>query len=130
MAKASAAGLVTMLVIPVAVSTETNPASRTAMENGCWAKLYGRDNYEGDSFTLVGPIDLASMQGPFGVDWSKVSSIQAGPKASLTLYDNVNFRDRAAKVDAGRSVPQLDEKLGFFENVNSMRINCPAASTG
>lgn len=114
-----------MLLIPVSMESKTD----NTLANGCWAKLYDNYNYGGDSFTLVGPLDLPKMIGPFGVDWDdKVSSIKTGPKATVTIYDNENFRDRAAKIKPAQEVPQLTEKMGLFEDPNSMRINCGGAT--
>ena len=56
-----------------------------AMEKGCWAKLYDKKNFQGDSLLLVGPINLARMLGPFGVNWeNKVRSIETGPLILLS----------------------------------------------
>lgn len=119
-----AAPVMFMLMVPVAVETKTNDA----LANGCWAKLYDGYNYAGDSFTIVGPSDMADMTGPFGVDWEdKISSIKTGPRATVTIYDNENFRDRAATVKPGQEVPQITEKMGLFEEFNSMRIKCDSA---
>ena len=134
-----APAVLTMLVLPMTTVTSgpqsgqnrssSTATSEAATQDGCWARLYEGDNFEGDSFTLVGPVDLSNMQGPFGVDWSDTSSIEAGPKAAVTVYDNINFRDRAAQIKAGQRVPELGDRLGLFENVNSIRISCPQART-
>jgi hypothetical protein len=48
----------------------------------------------------------------------------------VTIYDNVNYMQRNAQLKPGQEVPELNERLGFFEDVRSMRINCasPAAT--
>lgn len=118
-----------MMVVPVKVAS-TN-ATDTAMRNGCWARLYDKTDHKGDSFTLVGPIEMSNMLGPFGANWENVSSIETGRNASVTLYDNIQFRDRVAKVKPGQKVKDLgDEKLGFFEQVRSMRIDCAQSGRG
>lgn len=123
-AGASKAPVMLMLMVPVAVETKTNDT----LADGCWAKLYDGYNYGGDSFTIVGPSDMADMTGPFGVDWEdKVSSIKTGPKATVTIYDNEDFRDRAASIKPGQEVPQITEKMGLFEEFNSMRIKCASS---
>lgn len=114
-----------LLVVPVTLEKKAD----TTLAGGCWAKLYDDYNYGGDSLTLVGPLDLPRMIGPFGVDWDdKVSSIKTGPKASVTIYDNESYRDRAGKIKPAQEVPQLTQKMGLFEDPNSMRINCTGTS--
>lgn len=114
-----------MLLVPVTMEKQTD----TALADGCWAKLYDDYSYGGDSLTLVGPLDLPKMIGPFGVDWDdKVSSIKTGPKAMVTIYDNENYRDRAAKIKPAQEVPELTEKMGLFEEPNSIRISCAETS--
>jgi hypothetical protein len=138
MAQAAVPAVITMLVLPAQPLAGASPddsdsskqASQAATAGGCWAKLYGAPNYQGDTFTLVGPVDMSNMKGPFGADWSDVHSIKTGPKAKVTIYDNINFRDRAAQIKAGQDVPELSRKLGFFEDVSSMRIDCQPGSAG
>jgi hypothetical protein len=109
-----------MFVVPV----QTADASDNPTKGECWAKLYDGENFTGDSFTLIGPVELSNMTGPFGVDWEDVSSIQTGPEANVTIYDNINFKDRAAKIGSGKEVRELSTRLGFFEEVESMRVDC------
>lgn len=117
---------VLMMVVPVEVAN----ASRNPAESGCWAQLYDDENYRGDRFTLVGPVDMPNMSGPFGVNWSDIDSIRTGPAATVTIYDNTNFRDRAAKIQSGQEIPELGEKLGFFEEVRSIQISCSPPARG
>ena len=70
-------------------------AKETSTKQGCWAKIYDGENYTGDSLTLSGPVALADMSGPFGLNWDdKVNSIELGSKATMTVYDNVAFQLR------------------------------------
>lgn len=92
---------------------------------GCWAKLYDQEKYQGDNMMLVGPVDLPQMRGPLGMSWeNKIESVETGPKARVVIYDNENFRDRNKVLNPGSKVPDLDEKLGFFENVRSLKVSC------
>jgi len=43
-------------------------SEQEALENGCWAKLYGKKNFGGVCFTLTGPVELGRMVGPLGVN--------------------------------------------------------------
>jgi len=91
----------------------------------CWAKLYTDENFSGDQLSLVGPVDMPNMRTPFGRDWSgEFESIAVGPKATVTVYDNENYAQKAATFKPGQRVPKLDQKLGFFEQVHSVKIAC------
>ena len=108
-----------MLLVPTKVTIDD------ATKNGCWVHLYDRKNFKGDSFTLAGPIELAEMKGPFGFNWeNKVHSLETGPKTSLTIYDNRNFRDQDKKIAAGMKVADLSKKMGFFDDFRSMKMTC------
>lgn len=111
--------------LPVLIVVPTLVTADAAMKSGCWAKLYNEKNYMGDSFTLVGPIDMANMRGPFGISWEdKIRSMETGPKASVTIFDNEGFRDKDAKIASGKKVAEMDNKLGLFDNFRSMKISC------
>lgn len=122
------AGATPMLMVLVPIAQPST--AQAAMRDGCWAKLYTEEKYGGDSLTLVGPVDMPQMTGPFGVNWAdQIESVQTGPRTTLTIYDDRNYRDRAATIRPGQEVPDLeDEKLGFFEDFRSMKIACGAAS--
>jgi hypothetical protein len=108
-----------MILVPTKVNVDN------ATKNGCWVRLYDQKNFQGDSFTLSGAMDLAEMKGPFGFNWeNKVRSLEIGPKASLTIYDNRNFRDQDRKIATGSKVPDLSKKMGFFDNFRSMKMTC------
>lgn len=120
----AAAGIaipVITLLVPVRMEEQAD----SALAEGCWAKLFGEQGFKGDTLTLVGPVDMPDMTGPFGVEWGeKVSSVKAGPNAKVTLYDNENYRDRAAAVRPGEQLGQISDRLGIFEEVQSMKISC------
>jgi len=68
---------------------------------------------------------MVNMRGPFGLSWkNKIHSMETGPKAAVTIYDNENFKDKDAKVAAGKKVPEMDAKMGLLDNFRSMKINC------
>ncbi|MBZ2210026.1 beta/gamma crystallin domain-containing protein [Massilia soli] len=100
-------------------------AREASTKSGCWAKIYDGENYMGDTLTLTGPISLADMSGPFGLNWDdRVNSIELGPKAMMTVYDNEGFRDQVAMFKGGQKVPDISRKLGFFDEFASIRITC------
>ena len=108
-----------LVMVPVQVSKDIN------MDKGCWVKLYDKKDFQGDSFTLVGPINLPEMVGPFGFKWeNKVRSLETGPKANLTIFDNRNFKDEDKFIDPDKKIPDLSKKMGFFDNFRSMMLSC------
>lgn len=108
------------VLIPVEMA-----ASETSTKSGCWAKIYDGENYMGDTLTVTGPISLADMSGPFGLNWDdRVNSIELGPKALMTVFDNQGFRDQVAHFKGGQKVPDISRKLGFFDEFGSIRLTC------
>lgn len=100
-------------------------AKQSAAKGGCWAKIYDGENYMGDTLTLTGPISLADMTGPFGLNWDdRVNSVEIGSKATLTVFDNEAFRDQVAQFKSGQKVPDISKKLGFFDEFASVRLTC------
>lgn len=107
-----------LMIVPVQVTSDLE-------KKGCWAKFYGKKNYEGDSLMLAGPASLARMTGPFGFDWeNKVRSLKVGPRANLTIYDNRDFLDQDKFVDAKTNVPDMSKQMGFFDDFRSMMLSC------
>lgn len=117
--KAAGPAMVYML-IPVEVAAKAD-----TMKSGCWARIYSNTNYTGDTLTLAGPVSIADMDGPFGMNWDdKVESIELGPKATLTVYDNEAFRDQVAQFKPGQKVADISRPLGFFDEFASVRMSC------
>lgn len=108
------------MLVPVAVAVKDN-----SMKSGCWARIFSRANYAGDVLTLTGPLSIADMGGPFGLNWDdKVDSVEVGPKATLTVYDNEQFRDQVAQFKPGQKVADISKPLGFFDEFASVRLTC------
>lgn len=108
------------MLVPVDVA-----AKQSATKGGCWAKIYDGENYMGDTLTLTGPISLADMTGPFGLNWDdRVNSVEVGSKATLTVFDNEGFRDQVGQFKSGQKVPDISKKLGFFDEFASVRLTC------
>lgn len=104
-------------------SAGARPASSHIV--GCWARLYDKTDFAGDTFTLVGPIEMPSAQMPSDLEWGRgYDSLVVGPRATITLYDREDFRKESAKVDGGRRVADLDRILGFFGNIRSVKLTC------
>ena len=102
----------------------TQQASSPHLAQGCWVRFFDQKGFRGDTLTLAGPADMADMDLP-GHVWRDWSSAVVGPHASVTTYDNENFRDRTATLHAGQSVADLhDNKLGWMEDVKSAKVSC------
>lgn len=109
-----------LILVPVDLSMREN-----STKSGCWAKIYDGENFMGDTLNLAGPIELADMAGPFGLDWDdKVNSVELGPKATMTVFDNEAFRDPVAQFKSSQKVPNISRKLGLFDEFESVRISC------
>jgi len=116
-------GSITLVLIPSA----QQQVIQAANTSGCWTTLYSGQDFKGDALTLVGPVELKDMVGPFGLDWDeRLESIRTGPNTWVTMYDNEGFRDRSAKLQPGAAVSDVDDKLGLFEEVQSMKVSCKA----
>jgi hypothetical protein len=114
-----------VMEVPVLIMVPVQVSKDVGMDKGCWVKLYDKKDFQGDSFTLVGPINLAEMVGPFGFNWeNKIRSLETGPKANLTIYDNRNFRDQDKFIDPNKKVPDLSKRMGFFDDFRSMMLDC------
>src|SRR3954447_23470312 len=73
--------------IPVLMVVPPGQSEKLAMEKGCWVRLYDKKDFNGDTLLLIGPVNLARMIGPFGVDWeNKVRSLKTGPNSNLTIF--------------------------------------------
>lgn len=104
----------------------TAPENKEWMKKGCWAKFHDGENFSGDMLTLMGPVDMPDMKGPFGIDWKgKISSVETGPKARVMVYDNENYKDLVATFKPGQKSNEVSKKLGFFDEFSSMKILCP-----
>lgn len=109
-----------LMLVPIVVANKDS-----AMKSGCWARIYSGTNYSGDTMTLSGPLSIADMTGPFGLDWDdKVDSVEVGPKATLAVFDNEQFRDQVGLFKPGQKVPDVSKKLGFFDEFASVRLTC------
>ena len=102
-----------------------NSRAMDASGDGCWARLYGASQAPADSVTIVGPIDLPTLRGPFGLEWdNRIGNVQAGPRATVSLFEDEGYEDLTTTVAPGRT---LGSTGGEFE---SLRIACAANATG
>jgi hypothetical protein len=111
---------VVYMMVPVEVATAGAPLQR-----GCWAKMYDAENYAGESLTLAGPTTINDMSGPFGINWDdRVESVQTGPQALLTVFDDEDFEEPVAQFKPGQQVADVSRRMGFFDEFGSIRLVC------
>lgn len=119
-AKPPVAAVVTYVLVPVA-----HPSQQQMKQQGCWVSLYGKQNFTGDTLSLVGPVDMPDMVGPFGINWKdKIRSLETGPKATLRVYDNEHFRDPVSTFKPATRTADVSKRLGFFDEMSSLQISC------
>jgi hypothetical protein len=107
-----------LIIVPNARSSER-------LDEGCWARLYGASQVAGESVTIVGPIDMPMLRGPFGLEWDdRIGNVEAGPRATVSLFADERYEDLATTVAPGR---RLASTGGEFE---SLRIACSTSATG
>lgn len=84
-----------------------------AKDKDCWAEFFEKSQYGGDHFRLEGPIKLDNLHSVQGKNWEKrVDSLKVGPKAKVTVYENVNFKLTLKEMG---KYPELLNSLGLTE---------------
>lgn len=112
-------GSAAVVLVPFVVAQAPN------FGNGCWARLYDAENFNGNQLTVMGPADMPNLRTAFGTDWSgSFDSLQVGPKATLTVYDNENYTQKTATYKPKQRVADLSETRGFFEDIRSLKMTC------
>jgi Beta/Gamma crystallin len=102
-------------------------AADDKLANGCWARLYDKENFSGNILVLVGPVDIptARPSSATGLELGRnYDSVAVGQNATLTVWDNENYRDKTAVFKSGQRVANLDNKMGYFEEIKSLKITC------
>ena len=96
-----------------------------ALQSGCWATFYDERNFNGDSMTLVGPVDLKTLDKGSARQLKRdIKSVVTGPRATLLLYEKQLLSARSVGFEPGSREAGLAEKLGFGGRVESMRLSC------
>jgi hypothetical protein len=106
------------MLVPVEVSTP-------ALQAGCWAQLYDERSFKGDTFTMAGPIVIASTDKANGRQMRRnIDSLVIGPKATLTVYEHRMFKDRTVSFGPNTKEPGLIKKLGWSGRIESLKLDC------
>lgn len=95
------------------------------MRSGCWASFYGDRNFNGDSLTLIGPVELQTLDKGSAQQLKRdIKSVVTGPRATLTLYEKQFLSARWVGFTPDSREPSLAEKLGFGGRIESMKLSC------
>ena len=115
---ASSDAATAVIVLPTSGAAEQ-------MRNGCWASFYGERNFDGDSLTLIGPVELQTLDKGSAKQLKRdMKSVVTGPRATLTLYEKQFLSARWVGFTPDSREPGLMEKLGFGGSVESMKLSC------
>jgi uncharacterized protein YjbI with pentapeptide repeats len=105
----------------------SGPAHRTETEDGCWAKLFLNERFQGKALTLVGAVEVANLAKHWGFPWEPLyESVQVGPGATLIVFDEPQFQERTMVFASGQRVPDLDRVMGVFRTIRSVKLRCSA----
>jgi len=110
------------MLVPIEIAN-----SESAKKEGCWAKVYDKENFMGDQLLVMGPNAIADMDqvGLFGQSWEdRVESVELGPKATLTVYDNENYKDMVKQFEPGQRIADVSKRTGFFDEFSSIKLEC------
>ena len=95
------------------------------MRAGCWASFYDERNFNGNSLTLIGPVELQTLDKGSARQLKRdIKSIVTGPRATLTLYEKQFLSARWVGFTPDSREPALAEKLGFGGRIESMKSSC------
>jgi hypothetical protein len=95
------------------------------MRNGCWATFYDERSFNGDSLTLIGPVELTTLDRGSARQLKRdIKSVVTGPRATLTLYEKQFLSARWVGFTPDSREPGLTEKLGFGGRIESMKLSC------
>ena len=95
------------------------------MRSGCWASFYDERNFSGGSLTLIGPVELQTLDKGSAQQLRRdIKSIVTGPRATLTLYEKQFLSARWVGFTPDSREPGLTEKLGFGGRIESMQLRC------
>jgi hypothetical protein len=96
-----------------------------AIQAGCWASFYDERSFNGDSLTLIGPVELQTLdKGTARQLRRDIKSVVTGPRASLTVYQKQLLSARSVAFPPDSRESGLVEKLGFGGRIESMQLTC------
>lgn len=121
---------VTTITIPMVILMPVEAQEDPKLNNGCWVRLIDKDAMPkkgNDVLTIVGRMYMPSFETPSGVNWSrKADSLTVGPRASVTVFSDRDYKGSAAKLSAGQQVKDIAKELGFVKSIDSLQVDCTA----
>ncbi|MCC2636839.1 MAG: hypothetical protein K0Q68_558 [Moraxellaceae bacterium] len=120
---------------PVVLIVPMLTAMDQGMASGCWARLYDSTDLKGNMFTISGPVDIPSLESGriAGFEWDRnFDSVQVGPNATLMVWQGSDYTEDSTTFRANQRVRDLDARMGFFEDIKSVKVSCanPSRSGG
>lgn len=112
---------------PVVIVVPTFFATDPLLNDGCWARLYDKKDFGGVMLTLVGPVDIPNNRAGFitGFEMGRnFDSLMTGARAALTVWDKPDFKNRSTTFGPGESIPDLNTRMGDFEEIKSLHLTC------
>jgi hypothetical protein len=95
------------------------------MRAGCWSSFYEERNFIGDSLTLIGPVELQTLdQGSARQLKRDIKSIVTGPRATLVVYEKQTLSARSVGFPPNTREGGLAEKLGYGGRIESLQMTC------
>ncbi len=109
---------------PVVVQVPVEVTS-PGLEAGCWVQFYSDRNFKGDVATLVGPVQLDSVDKLAARQLKKqIDSLVTGPKATLKVFEHAMFKDRTMAFGPNSREGGLITRLGIGGTIESMQLTC------
>ena len=88
----------------------------TAVQPGCWAKLYDAENFGGHNVTLVGPTEVPKLEGTF-------MSLEVGPSAMVVTFKDERFGQESKNFRSGERIKDL-QGSGGDAALKSIKVSC------
>ena len=107
------------------------PATRIGMNmpnpNGCYVKVFDREQFEGTADFINGPHRYATLSElPNRAQWSKrIRSVQVGPGAVVTVWTDEDFKGASIQMKADAKYGALIDTLAG--KIQSMHVSCTPA---
>jgi hypothetical protein len=95
------------------------------LQTGCWATFFGERNFGGDSLTLVGPVELQTLDKGSARQLKRdIKSVATGPRATLIVYEKQFLSARSVGFQPASREAGLAETLGFGGRIESLQLRC------
>jgi hypothetical protein len=95
------------------------------MRAGCWASFYEQPNFNGDSLTLIGPVELQTLDRGSATQLKRdIKSVVTGPRATLVVYQKQMLSARSVGFQPNTREAGLIEALGFGGRIESLKMTC------